>query len=388
MRNKSKISVCLTVLTVITGVVACDGAKKKEIEKPKPAGANLGYDPATNGLQVIDPRPKVSAFSLDEQPFHVAGVRVGLQDYMSSESPAISFIRPDAADFVEILRCSKDAIINVGGLTVENVELGTSQSSEQTQVMQRNDFWAAAQQSNACVLLASDYGDKQIFIDGFSPSGGFRWIIRACVSPTRLQDTAGLSTRNCSRQVAVSPVLEDFKNKRVESERLALEEAFKERDKMDGIGVAVYYQTVALNNALSQCQLTEEERAKGVRSKQAIGNIVGQGIGLAANLYAGGSGGGLDGSFSAAKGAQAAVSAGSQGAAGSFGGSLGGNLSASINDLFASSNDMPRSCSAAQKIKSDGEILAQQLKAAHELFNIKMGQAEIARQNRVSLENQ
>jgi hypothetical protein len=271
---------------------------------------------------------------------------------------------------------------------VENVELGTSDSEEKTRILQSNDFWAAAEQSNGCALIASEYGDKQIFIDGFTPSGGFRWIIRACVAPTRLVDIQGLTTRNCSRQVAVSPVLEDYKNKRQETERLAIEEALKERDKMDGIGVAIYYQTVAYNNALTECQITEDERATGVQKKRAIGTIVGQGIGMAANLYAGGAGQGADGGFSWAQGAKSAWSSGSQAGAGGFGGGLGSNLAASINDLFTHSGDFARSCANAEKLKNEGAILARQLKAAHELFAAKMDQAEIARQNRVSLENQ
>ena len=367
MKNENYI---LTLLTVATIINACAN-EKKQVAKPPSANPALGaYDPATTGLKIIDPRPKVSAFTLDEQPFHVAGVRVGLQDYMSSDSPAVSFIRPDMADYVQILRCSKDAIITVGGQTIESVELGTSQSEEQTRIWQGNDFWAAAEQSNGCALIATEYADKQILIDGYAPSGGFRWVMRACVSPTRLADTQALSTRNCSRQLAVSPVLEDFKNKRQEIERLAIEEALKERDKMDGIGIAVYYQTVAYNNALSECQLTEEDRATGVRKKRAIGTIVGQGVGLAASLYAGGAGQGAGGSFSWAQGAQSAWSAGSQAGGSGFGGSLGSNLGASINDLFTHSADFARSCTTAKKLENEGAIMASQLKAAHELFAV------------------
>lgn len=385
----SKTSKSFLLIGLVSTLWSGCSSEKKENSKSKQADAALGvYDPATGGMKIIDPRPKVSAFSLDEIQFQTVGVRVGLQDYMSSQSPAISFIRPELADYVQVLRCTKEAIISVNGNFLENVQLGTSQTSEQTKIMQSNDFWSAAEQTNGCVLIATEYADKQILIDGYAPSGGFRWIIRTCIAPARLVDTGALSNRNCTRQVSVSPVLEDFKNKRQETERLAIQEALRERDKMDGIGIAVYYQTVALNNALTECQALEDQRQASVTKKRAIGTIIGQGVGLAASFYSAGSGAALDKTFSWAQAAKGAWKAGSAAGVGSFGAGLGSGLGAAINDLFTSSSDYPKSCSTAKKIENDGAILAQQLKAAHELFAAKMDQAEIARNNRVSLENQ
>jgi len=375
-------------LAVIFSLFLTHCANSKKVNKSSNSSANgAAYNPALTGLAIIDPRPRVSAFSLDELGFHVGGVRVGLQDYMSSESPAIAFFRPELADFVEILRCTKETIIRSGVHTLENIEIGTSSSEEKTRIMQSNDFWAVAEAQNGCVLIAQNYSDKELFIDGSTPTGGYRWLVRSCVNLSRLE-TQGLSNRGCSKQISVSPVLENFKNQRIEEERLALAEAREEQNKLDGLGRAVYYKTVEYNNVLAACQERENDRANAVQRKQAIGNIVGQGIGLAANLYAGGAGGAGGGSFSYTGAAQSAWNSSSSAGVGTLSGGLGGQLAGAINDLFASSSDVPRSCANAQKIQNEGSIIANQLEASHKLFAVKMDKAQAARRNRVGLENQ
>ncbi|MEZ4742494.1 MAG: hypothetical protein R3B45_08610 [Bdellovibrionota bacterium] len=438
-----KFKTLITALSIALLATACDNGKK--IERPD-GSSSESYDPLNNGLMIIDPRPPVSAFQLDEFQFHVGGVRVGLQDYMQSESPAISFFRPELADYVEILRCSKDTIIQSGVYTLKDVELGASQIEELTQILRANDFWTVAEQTNGCTLVASDYSDRELFIDGAAPSGGYRWIVRACVHATRLM-TAGLTTRACTKQISVSPVLENFKNKRIESERLAMEQARMEQNKMDSLGRAIYYKTVEYNNALARCQEREDERAANVVRKRAIANIVGQGIGIGATIYAAGSAissagasagataaessvavesaatetviansssnigmansasnrlgtaagntvantattntANIGGSFSYSAAAQAAWNTAGTTGIGTLGGGLGTSITSAINDLFSSSSDIPRSCAQAQKIRNEGSIITNQLKSAHQLFAIKMDQATIVRKNRVSLE--
>jgi hypothetical protein len=383
---------------------------------------------ATAALAFIDSRPKVSAYSLDEGQFQMVGVRVGLQDYMSSSSPAITFMRPELADSVEILRCTKNSSIQSGGFNIEDVQIGSSTTDEQVNIFRSNDFWSVAEKANGCSLLASAFGNREVFIDGAAPSGGYRWIIRACVVPERLTDVQGLTTRNCSRQLGVSPVLEDYRNQRMEDERLALEGAMKQRDVIEGIAVSIYYQTVAYNNALVECNIREDNRAESVLKKRAIANIVGQGVGIAASLvsdYSQMSSGGMSaasigqgamasaGSSAAQTGAPSAAAssvgdktvvgdaaAAQGGATNTAGGiittaidsvtgrNLGSNLTASINDLFVKSSDFERSCSAANRIRQEGEVMAQNLAAARDLFVAQMSAANVASQKRVNLESQ
>lgn len=383
------------ILTAALGylvLTSCDSAPvKKPSDTPTDSLSASNYDPETE-MQIIDPRPDVSSINLDGNDFRLNGFRVALQDYMRSESPALTYFSPESSDYVEIMRCRADTDIRIDDISLKEVAFGTSDPDEESRIYQKYNFWKTAEELDGCILIADGYGDSEIFIDGFALSGSYHYLARACVNQDRLQDKE-ISNRNCSRQVAFSRELSDFVNQRAETQRKYLSEAMEARNEADSLGRLVYYTIIDYNNAIVDCEKREGKRLATVQDKQAIGNAVGVGVSLAATIYAGG----------ASAGSAASGASGASGASESFNYvkgfkyawenkdqavGTGMQLGAAINNLFSSQADIPRSCTLATKAKQDGVVYTKQLKASHELYAIKMDAAREAEAHVEELENQ
>lgn len=340
-----------------------------------------GSQLSSDQLRVVDQRPKVSAFQIDDEIFRVSGLRVGLQDYMSSQSPALSAFMPQQADYMEVLRCRADTVIRGTFDSLVDVDLGSPSLQDEKRVLQSNDFWLAAAKANGCFLVTASFSAR-VFLDNAALSGGYRYVVRACVNADRLTDKELLTSRNCSKMVAISPLLQDFVNTRVERETQAFSEAQKHQDIIDGKGRQVYAMTVDLNNELVKCMNAEVNRQVNLKKRQAITSLLGFGASFGMKLLA------PSGTAASAVGSQT-----------SFGDRFksawadkdqimgeGAQVASVLNNLLSSPGDFPRSCTAATKLEQDIVTATQQIKSEHELYAKAMDAAEAARRARLEME--
>ena len=168
-------------------------------------------------------RPGVSAFELDDSDFLVRAISVGLQTYIGSQTPVLNYKLPSSADYAEILRCpSNTVILGVSSaVPLQDVELSGLSTAQKNQIYQTNDFFNAAINAGCAQISLGTVVSS--FYDSWAPTGSYRYVIRACVSPQRLLDTATLTTRNCSMQVGISAALTDYVNSRSDQQNTYLE---------------------------------------------------------------------------------------------------------------------------------------------------------------------
>ena len=214
--------------------------------------------PAVDPLYVT--REKVSRFSLDDERFNVVRLAVGFQTFMTSQSPVVSYKLPRDSDYVEILRCRHDAVLNAGPdpISLVDLELSGLSEFEKGQLYRSNDYFKAAEDSNSCELITDGHLGES-FIDSFSPSGTFRYLVRSCVTPTRLVDTEKLSSRNCSRRVAISSEV-THTNTRKEKEQDAFKMTSIYAAKIDATTTAMRALADEANDALTECEERNRQR--------------------------------------------------------------------------------------------------------------------------------
>ncbi len=395
MKNKYSTALYALVSLMAIAQIACSGPSAPTATKGKNPGdpssaANVnGNNGDSAVLRKVDPRSKLSVFELDDAILRINGLRVGLQDYMASTSPAVTFLMPENGDYVEVLRCRADTIIRGTFDTLIDVDLGTPSQSEETKIMMSNNFWEAASTANGCLLVLSGFSDKA-YIDNFALTGNYRYVMRACVDPNRLTDKELVTNRNCSKQVAISPVLNNFVNKRVQKETDALTLAAKYRDTVDGKGRQIYYLTVEMNNNLVECQSREISRQVSLKKRKAMTTLIGTGLAFAAKLTL--TDPGASSVVKDATGAEKLVQpsftdkfktawSNKDAIAGE-----GAQFGSVLNDLFSSPADFERSCTSAEKNRKDIETVAAQLKSAHEMWAHAMDDADAAKKSRIGLE--
>ena len=255
--------------------------------------------------------------------------------------------------------------------------------------MMSNNFWEAASTANGCLLVLSGFSDKA-YIDNFALTGNYRYVMRACVDPNRLTDKELVTNRNCSKQVAISPLLNNFVNKRVQKETDALTLAAKYRDTVDGKGRQIYYLTVEMNNNLVECQSREISRQVSLKKRKAMTTLIGTGLAFAAKLTL--TDPGASSVIKDATGAEKLIEpsftdkfktawSNKDAIAGE-----GVQFGSVLNDLFSSPADFERSCTSAEKNRKDIETVSSQLKSAHEMWARAMDDAEAAKKSRLGLE--
>lgn len=330
----------------------------------------------TDNVTPVTPRPKVSSLALDEAHFRIFGLRVGLQDFMSSQSPTVVVNLPESADYAEILRCKHDTVIRGAFADLLDVDLGSPSTADATRIFKANNFWdAAAQNTNSCFLVSAGHSDKS-FLDTFALSGSYRYVARACVNMERLEKD-GATNRNCSRQVALSPALMDFKNARVEAERAALGLAQQWTDKVNGLGRHIHYLTVDFNNSLARCDKWETDRQVRLKKREGIQTLLGFGLAVGKNLLTAG-GIATSGTF----GSRVTALWNQRDAVASE----GAKITTSLNGLFASPYDYPRTCTEATRLQRELVARTQELKSAHQYWANAMDDADKARASRTGME--
>ncbi len=255
-------------------LLACVSCTKNEntVSAPPPAALSVAPEGTTelgalasSDLQKVSLNtaslPQVSALSLDDLRFGIVGVAVGLQDFIASQAPTLSFQLPRDADYAEIMRCTNEVIISAGlnQVVLADVSISAMSEAEQASFYRRNDIFRGAAQNQGCLLVA-DALAQNTFVDLLAPSGDYRYILRACVNPARLTDSDKVSSRNCSLRVAVSSPLKGYVNARLEAQQKNLRLAQSAAGKLDQASIQMRQLASDANNSLDYCENVEHTR--------------------------------------------------------------------------------------------------------------------------------
>ena len=347
-----------------------------------------------NGLRLseLTPLTKVSVLSLDSPKFLVRMPTIGLQNLMRSQSPVVGFLLPRDADYVQIFRC-KSHVSLVGSLkstSIDDLSISTMDQNELQKIYASTDFFSLAGQNKDCELITDNYngghanGSEEVgsinsYFDAFAPSGDFRYLIRACVHPSRLTDVKETSNRSCSRWVAATRTLKGYKNERSDRVVKARRKEAVQAAKIDGAIVNIYNRSQLANDAIDRCAVRERDRAVDLKVKEAwivvaasvleIGiefQTVGQkGMNNILRHYTiffkkKGTGGNW---FSAIVDLFQLVAA-----------TEGVQLGPIFNQIFRSSEDMPRSCSDYKRHTDLFSLELQDLSAAYQAWTVASAQ--------------
>lgn len=341
-----------TLAVAILGLLsACSGGAPL----PAKAGANTlaggvrKADLVKYVGKVMPSRSPVSALEIDELGMRIDAFRVGLVEFMQSQTPQVEFVIPEQADYVELLRCREDA---VAIRSLLNVEMSVANAVAVVRNMRETDFWKDASTSQSCLLISPSVSQNGYF-DASAPTGTWRYVARACVQQERLIDKEIMGTRNCSRMVGVSTSLRDFKNARAERENKSVDDMRTALAKADGIGRQIFFQTIEFNNSIALCEKNKASNDKAEKHFSAIAQIIGAGVSLGATLLT-----------ASPQGSSIESLWNNRNVILGRGNEIGGVLSG----LFINPSDYSNSCTSAEKIRDQIRLNAVELKLAHQEY--------------------
>lgn len=328
---------------------------------------------------------KVSAFTLDDKKFSINQIAIGLQTYVKSQTPVVSYKVPEGADYVEILRCRNDAVLTTGSdpINLVDIELSGRSDAEKAHLYRSNDYFKAGEDNLQCELLTQGYVGKEFF-DAFAPSGSFRYMIRACVTPSRLIDQEGFSRRNCSRRVGFSALLADYKNSRQKKEQDSLRLASIYASKMGTSTATMKFLAEGANAAINECEEREHQRLVEKKVRDAWITIAASVIETSFEITTlRSTNKGLYGKLTKASKAKGKVSF--LDVAQLIGATQGATLSETFIQIAGSSHDMPRSCATYKKIIDNYLIMEEALGQYSFKYLYYMEIAEIAQLNNLAV---
>jgi hypothetical protein len=354
------------------------GACSSGMALGKRASRSSNSNPSLNdGILQEQKIVPVSAFDLDNAEFRVTGIRASVQDFMTGQTPVLAYSLPEKADYVEILRCSANTIIRGPTSDLADVDLGSPSLGDEERIFKQNNFWEEAlSQVNNCILISGGFSNR-VYQDLNIHSGSYRYLMRACVSPERLTDTEYVSHRHCSRQIGISMLLSNYKNKRDAALTEALQRVQDFRDRADGLGREIYYLAVAANNAFVACNDRETDRLVRVKRKEAFAKILGTGLSLGLEVALPSSG-----ASAVLSGAKTWSSLWSEtwNNRDTIAGQ-GMQIGQALVWLFSSPEDFPRTCTKAKELAMRADIKTDELKNVSQELATAADEVEVARKN-------
>ena len=392
IRAQTKSAIWLPTASLLLGVALLGCAKGGGA---KPPGSKVLQDGAVtiapcapgqdceSTFQIVSTKPPVVLSDLDKPDMRLVGFRVGIQDFLGYQLPALSMFLPQKADFAEILRCRVGSVPEI-----RDVDLGAASVEQEQAAYAQEDLWTKALEGGCILIIENFVGseqEKQIAYDSWAPTGKYFYIGRACVARNRLYGVTDPKARNCSISVVTSNAQLNFENKLQGKEAEALKMVTLRRNEFEGLGVQMYYLSVRTNNSLLKCQLDEWNRQKRVAKKQALASIIAAGTQLAMSVAGGASGGMSSTTSNIGSGVQTFTSI-----AGSVWGAdkeaMQNPLANALGQLFREAEDYPRSCGEATKAMQEGKILTDDLQNAHMQFAAALDAAALARKERLQRE--
>lgn len=218
---------------------------------------------------------KVSSLDLEESNFAIDYLTPSLQEYLQSETVILAFERPMDSDYVEILRCNSDVVVDTGIVLVDFKDwaLNGMTEEEKLSLYSAGDVFTMALQQQGCVYLNQGSVEEDI-PDSWAPSGSYRYLAVSCVAPNRLVDTDLVSKRNCSKRFAISPLVH-YTNQRKEAEKEAIRDLETVRSALDILASTIGEQAFSLVEAMDECEQREYQRGVDTATKNAVLQVVG-----------------------------------------------------------------------------------------------------------------
>ena len=227
---------------------------------------------------------RVSALDLEGARFAIEYLTPGYQQYLNAETLVLTFDRPIDSDYVEILRCRSDVIINTGIVLIDFKDwaLNGMTENEKISMYSAGDVFTMALAEQGCTYLNEASLEENI-PDSWAPSGSYRYLATACIAPNRLTDTHLYSKRNCSRRFALSPLVH-YTNKRKEDEKAAIHDLETVRSGLDILASTLGEQAFTLIEAMDTCERREQQRAVATELKNSVLQLVGASIEIVLEL--------------------------------------------------------------------------------------------------------
>jgi hypothetical protein len=323
------------VILLLSYFVGCDsGVKLREATN----NAATNFQEQIDALESDPSKKKISSLLLDSV-LKIYTPKVSLKKYLTHEVPLISFKRSDNTDFVRILRCPRN--ISIG--TRDLLEYGKSSvSEEQMSDLIVEDIVMKATGNRKCEYLPVDSENPEQILDYWSLNGSWLYMIIPCVSPSRL--VYGSTSRECSKYFVV---VYDIKNKKYENKMKERSKEYFEKSKKFAeetyqSAKSVSYLSKQAVQALGQCSEREFTREKSKVVKEAFLGMASAVIDFAMEYWS------WDKKDIKEKGLWNGTSMMDKlqllQAPGGF------TFKETLNDIFASAQDMPRKCTAYMKI--------------------------------------
>ncbi len=266
----------------------------------------------------------VNPMRLDLPDFRVNGIRVGIQPFILYDTPIISYQLPSLADYIQILRCPSNRVIDGGANILQYVE-DKANAEEENRIFQANEFWQAALKTPFCELVGDSFSDP-FFRDPSAPTGKYFYYIRACVDPVRLEKSDAFGTNNCSRQVTRS-VEFSFTSKRRQTDLALFKNVAELENRQSTLSRQIIHLSQVLGSSYVHCQELRKSTVASQDTREAIVNY---------SALAGGVAGALGG---AAFGVKKLSNRNGKAVGGAVGGTLGAASGALVTMLMSSGID-------------------------------------------------
>ncbi len=218
---------------------------------------------------------KVSSLDLEEPRFGLTYLTPSLEEYLNAETILLVFERPLDSDYVEILRCNSDTVVDTGIVRIDfkDWSLNGMSDAEKASFYTSADVFTMASSQAGCTYLNAGTIEESV-TDAWADSNPYRYLAVACIAPNRLTDTDLTSRRNCSKRFAISPVI-DYKNQRKEEEKKALQELEIIRSSLDIVASNIGEQAFSLIEAMDECEKREHNRSVDTKTKNSVLQLVG-----------------------------------------------------------------------------------------------------------------
>lgn len=367
MLMKQKITILILYMFAGICLSSCINNQTNEIK-------NAETTPRTETDTDEDNRPKIAGIELEEKKFDISTFSIGTQDYVNSKILVLHYRLPQMADYVEIMRCPVhvDLYDSLNSVKLVDVRAGLKTEFETTSIFRSTDFFQIGS-GEGCIFVSTGH-NKPPFQDTFAESGSYRYLIRPCISPSRLTSFGeGTGTaRNCSWRVSISDPERDYVNHSLEHEEKTelMIEQFKAEETVHSDAIMKIAEKAA--REIDKCAVEERDRAARAAVKNAWIHLAASVVEVAIEIVTIRSQLKADGKAGNAADIAKYYKSLNPTHIGSHFDKLqllaainGASFSQTFQDMFYSQHDMPRSCYAHYEALSLFDLSMQRLFLAY-----------------------